>query len=325
MVREQPLIITFPAFFPPPMGFRNDDYYGLRTGTRAVCYWVDSDIGLDARVGNNPEFPKLTIQSAVTNLRTEDDGAQIFCRGDFTETVVVPATAPQNVSIIGLGTGLNPPTWQAATAAGVACTIRQSGWTIEGFRWTPGALGTSIRLEWIPGSSYVGNRTVIRNNYFDGLWQGRYAIQLYGSPYDTWIVHNEFREYRDGTNTAFAICVIDTTTANPYMNVIRNNLFWENDNHVGSVADDRSFNLSVFEENTFHEGVLIPAARMLDLRGGSRGENIVTKNTFCGDYSNTGGYWANVANPGNWVGNRAEDVGEAETADNGFTIAPPAA
>jgi hypothetical protein len=81
----------------------------------------------------------------------------------------------------------------------------------------------------------------------------------------------------------------------------------------------------VFEDNVFHDGVLIAATRMLDLRGGSRGENIVTKNTFCGDYSNTGGYWANAANPGNWVGNRAEDVAEAETADNGWTIAPPAA
>ena len=64
---------------------------------------------------------------------------------------------------------------------------------------------------------------------------------------------------------------------------------------------------------------------MLDLRGGSQGENIVVGNSFSGDYSNTGGYYANAANPGNWVGNVAEDVLEAEVADNGFTVAVPAA
>lgn len=325
MARERPIIVKLPAFFPPVMGFRDDYYYGLRTGTRNACYWVDADVGVDDNIGTNPDFPKLTIQDAITDLRAVDDGAQIFCRGDFTETVIVPPTAPQNCQIIGLGDGLDLPTWQATAANGVALTIRQSGWKVEGFRFTPGALGTSIRLEWIPGSSFVANRTMIANNHFDGLWQGLYGIQLWGAPFDVWIINNEFREYRNGAAGAFAIVVMDSATANPFMNVIRNNLFWENENHIGSVADDRSFNLSVFKHNTFHDGVLIAATRILDLRGGSRGENIVTENTFSGDYSNAGGYWANAANPGNWVGNFCEDVAELEVADNGVSVLPPAA
>jgi len=64
---------------------------------------------------------------------------------------------------------------------------------------------------------------------------------------------------------------------------------------------------------------------MLDLRGGSQGKNIVVGNHFCGDYSNTGGYYANAASPGNWTGNFAEDVAEAEVGDNSLTIAAPAA
>jgi len=63
----------------------------------------------------------------------------------------------------------------------------------------------------------------------------------------------------------------------------------------------------------------------INLGTGSFGYNQVVGNYFDGDYSNTGGYYANAANPGMWVGNIAEDVAEAEVADNGFTILPPAA
>ena len=71
--------------------------------------------------------------------------------------------------------------------------------------------------------------------------------------------------------------------------------------------------------------MLLTPTIFLDLRGGSRGENVVVGNIFSGDYSNTGGYYANVANPGMWMGNIAEDIAEAEVGDNSFTIAPPAA
>ena len=104
---------------------------------------------------------------------------------------------------------------------------------------------------------------------------------------------------------------------------IQGNTFLENENHI--VSNARGFNVSVIADNIFHEGVLIAATLMVDLRGGSRGENIVTRNIFKGDYSNTGGYYANAANPGMWIGNIAEDIAEAEVGDNGFTIAVPAA
>jgi len=63
----------------------------------------------------------------------------------------------------------------------------------------------------------------------------------------------------------------------------------------------------------------------LDLRAGTRGENVVSGNAFGNlDYSNVGGLWPNAANPGGWAGNTSEDVAEAEVGDNGLTIAPPA-
>jgi len=241
------------------------------------------------------------------------------------ESVIIPPTAPANCTLLGASSSRNAPKWTAATAAGTALTMQQEGWVIEGFQFDAGAGGTAILMQWVPGSGYVANRCVIRNNHFNGAWAGLYGINLSGAPYDTWIIDNEFREYRRADTTAHAIITTDSSEANAYMCVIQGNIFWENENHIGSISNDRGFNNSIFTGNIFSPGVLIAATRMLDLRGGTRGENIVTGNVFKGDYSNTGGYWANAANPGMWNGNMAEDILEPEVADNSWTIAPPAA
>jgi len=287
----------------------------------------------DANYGTDPDDPLDTLQelidrstgvSAIASpaLRAGDS---IYINGNIAESVIVTEDVPANCRLIGARPGIDAPVWTAATAAGTALTLWQSGWTVGGFRFTAGAAGRAIKLEWVPASGYVANRTAIVGNYFDGAWGGLYGIELSGAPFDVRIIGNEFREYRRGDASAFAIITTDASEANAYMCVVENNIFWENENHVGSLGNDRGFNLSLFKGNVFHEGVLIAATRMLDLRGGTRGKNIVTQNTFCGDYSNTGGYYANAANPGNWVGNIAEDVAEAEVGDNGWTVAPPAA
>jgi len=329
--------VRLQPFYPGQFGVAGSDVQrGLRWESQGIVLYVDENHPgvADAGDGTNPEQPLASIQTAITRLTnfatalgTSLEGSVIVVAGEATiaETVIIPATAPAHCIIRGMGmSGIDAPTWTAATAAGTALTIRQEGWTVEGFRFVTGAAGTSVRLEWVPASGFIANRTLIRNNFFDGAWAGLYGINLVGAPFDVWIVNNEFREYRRADTTAHAIITTDSTEANAYMCVVRNNLFWENENHIGSLGDIRGFNLSVFQGNTFHEGVLIAATRMLDLRGGTRGENIVTGNVFCGDYSNAGGYWANAANPGNWVGNIAEDVAEVTVADNGWTIAPPA-
>ncbi len=329
--------VRLQPWYPGQLGVSGSDVpRGLRWAPEGIVLYVDENHnGATAdNDGTDPENPINSIQTAITRLTafatamaTSLEGSVIVVAGEATiaESVIINPTAPANCKIVGVGSGIDQPSWTAAAAAGTALTLRQSGWTVEGFRFETGAAGTAIQLEWIPGSSYVANRTVIQGNWFDGIWAGLYGINLVGAPYDVRIVGNEFREYRRNDSTAHAIITTDSAEANPYMCVVTDNLFWENENHVGSLNNTRGFNLSVFARNTFHEGVLITATRMLDLRGGSRGENIVTQNTFCGDYSNTGGYWANAANPGNWTGNYAEDVIEAEVGDNSLTIAPPAA
>ena len=329
--------VRLQPFYPGQPGvYGSDVQRGLRWEPAGIVLFVDENHpGASATAdGTDPEHPLTTIATAVSRLTTFATSMSISLEGSVivvaaestpAESVIIPPTAPKNCTILGAGEGVNCPAWTAATNAGTALTIRQQGWTVDHFLFRAGSGGTSVKLEWVPGSSYVGYRTTIRNCHFDGLWQGLYGIDFSGAPYDVVIANNWFREYRRGENNAFAICVTDSSEANPYMCKVVGNWFEENENHIGSIADDRSFNASLFQGNTFHEGVLIAATRMLDLRGGTQGENTVTGNVFCGDYSNTGGYYANAGAPGNWSGNFAEDLLEPEVADNGITIAPPAA
>ena len=287
----------------------------------------------DNNYGTDPDAPLATLQELMDRSMGQSAivapalsaGDTIYVNGNVAESVITDENVPNNITLIGVTDSLDLPVWTAATAAGVALDLWPSGWVIKGFRFTAGAAGTSVRLSIDAATGVGANRTTVVGNYFDGAWAGLYAIDLVGAPYDVRIIGNEFREYRRADTTAFAIITTDSSYANAYMCVVQDNLFWENENHIGSLGDNKSFNLTLFKDNVFHEGVLIAATRMLDLRGGSQGKNIVVGNYLCGDYSNTGGYYANAANPGNWVGNSAEDVAEAEVGDNGWTVAPPAA
>lgn len=328
--------IRLESWYPGQFGVAGSDVQrGLRWESSGIVLYVDENHPGATAVGDgtDPEHPLTTIQVAVNNLiafatsmSISLDGSVIVVADEATiaESVIVPATAPTNCTILGAGATAHQPTWTAATAAGTALTLRQEGWTVEGITFEVGTAGRAIRLEEVPGSSYTAYKTTIRNCRFDGLWGGLYGIDFYGAPHRVLIENCEFLEFRRGDTTAFAIIVTDSSHTNPYECHIRNNVFWENENHIGSLGAIRSFNLSTFTGNIFHEGELIAATIKLDLRGGSRGHNIVTGNLFCGDYSNTGGYYAHAVTPGSWAGNVAEDVAEAEVGDNGWTIAPPA-
>jgi len=330
LIRQQTL-------YPGQFGVEGSDVSrGLRSSPGAIVLHVDENHpGASATAdGTDPEHPLTTITQAIANLTAfvtstsrNLNGSVIVVGAGATvaESVVIPPTAPKNCAIIGAGYSVDAPTWTAATAAGTALTVRQSGWAIQGFRYNVGAEGTAIRLDWVPASSYVGNRTKIINNYFDGQYVGKYGIDLNGAPFDTWILNNSFRELKSAGGAAFAIFCSGSSEADPYMNIIRGNTFWENENHVGSLNNDYGFNVSIIQGNVFKAGVGIATTLMLDLRGGSVGENTVVDNIMEGDYSNVGGYYANAGAPGMWIGNRAEDLAEAEVdATTGWTIAVPA-
>ena len=322
-------------WYPGQMGVPGSDVQrGFRWSPTAIVLYVDENHPNATAVadGTDPENPLNSIQQAVNRLISFQTAmAPVSLVGSvivvgagatITESVIIPPTAPLGCTILGMGANVHSPTWTAATAAGTALTVRREYWTIEGFEFRTGTAGTAIGLELTAGG-YNALGTTIRNCFFWGQWNGLYGINFVGAPHRVTIEHCEFMEYRRANGTAYAIVVSDAALVNPYECHVNYNVFWENENHVGPTTPDRSFNMSTFIGNVFHRGVLIPSTLQLDLRGGSRGQNIVTQNVFYGDYSNAGGYWAHAANSDMWAGNFTDDWAEPEVGPDGITIKPP--
>ena len=315
----------------------SDVQRGLRWESCGIVLYVDENHpgATTAADGTNPEEPLNSIQEAVTRLEQFATAMAISLEGSvivvaneatIVESVIVPPTAPLSCSIIGAGGSRHQPTWTAATAPETALTLRQQGWTVEGFTFEVGALGTAIRLSEVPVPGYISYKTMIRNCQYDGLFGGLYGVDFYGAPHRVTIEGCEFIEFHTGATDAFAICVTDSAHTNPNQCRILNNMFWQNDNHIGSVDNLRSFNATEFRGNTFMAlGDVFNTTTKLDLRGGDVGLNIVSQNVFCGLYSTAAGYYDNpvAGRAGMWVGNIAEDLLSGQVADNGLTIAVP--
>jgi hypothetical protein len=311
------------------VGEGGKNFYIGRQSTRDVAASDDHD-------GTDPREPMATLQGLIdrTAAITAATGTRqpylrehdtIFIQTDISESVITGDTTdmPAHISIVGVGTDEWSPAWSTDVVGNPCLTLRCLGWTVQGIKFLPGSASSGVRLELVAASNYNASRCTIKDCHFDGAYTGLYGIELVGAPYDLLIKGNEFRELTAAGN-AYAICIISTSFAHPYMCKIVDNIFWENENHVGSFDQNRTFNLCIFKGNIFHEGEGISATLILDLRGGASGHNTVIGNFFGGDYSNVGGYYDNVGTAGNWVGNYAEDVGEAEVGDNGITVAPPA-
>jgi hypothetical protein len=327
--------VRLQPWYPGQMGVWGSDVQrGLRWEPTGIVLFVDENHPGTHSVGDgtNPEEPLDSIQTAINNLiafatamncTLEGSVIVVASEATITESVTIPATAPTHCMILGSGSSAHQPTWAAATDAGTALTVLQTGWTIEGFTFETGTAGTGIYLS---GTGSLGAyKTTIRNCRFDGLYGGLYGIDFAGAPHRVRVENCEFLEYRRTDNTAYAMIVTDTSDSNPYQCNIVGNIFRNCENYIGSLNSDRAWNMSLFQGNVFHtsHAALIPVQYYLDLRGGSRGYNIVTGNYMGGVYSNVGGYWANAATPNTcWVGNIAEPT-PGTVADNGLTIAVP--
>jgi len=292
----------------------------------------------DVNDGTNPEAPKLTIQSAVTQLatfqaatsmNTDLSGSVIVVSGDaYVENVVIPVTGVPNCTIMGGGPNAHKPEWTAATLTNPCLSIECEGWVIDGFTFNCPNASSRIQVRDTGGTS-TAYKTTISNNIFDGLYGGLYGIDFVGAPHRVNILGNRFLEVHQGDDSAYAIMVSDTASGpgSPYQCVIDGNHFQNCDNYIGGLDSIRGFNLSLFQWNTFAQSYvdpLIPVTMYLDLRGGSRGFNTVTNNYFGGTYTNLGGYHAHPATPDNcWVGNMTFGV-PGTVGDNGRTIRVPA-
>lgn len=323
-------------WYPGQMGvYGSDVQRGIRASPTAIVLYVDENHPGASAVadGTDPENPLNSIQTAVNRLITFQTAMATSLVGSvivvgagatIVESVVVPPTAPAGCTIIGDTMGGFVPSWRPATTTGIALTLEAPNWRVSGFRfyWTGNGIG--VRLSRAADDSWEAYACQVDNNRFFGGHTGLHAIEFYGAPSNCRILNNEFGEIHSTgmAGTAYAICCAGAAVANPYLEYIAGNTFWECENYIGS-SIGHSFNVSIIEDNIFHPGTLIPAAIKIDLRGGTRGANIVTRNVFYGDYSNAGGYWAHAAAPDFWGGNFSDDIAEAEVGDNGLTTAPP--
>ena len=104
--------------------------------TTGSVFYVNSVIGSDGNVGNDPAFPKATIDSAI-NSCTANKGDIVLVLPGHTEAVTSGSIALDvaGVSIIGLGSGAMKPTLSfGVTSSKISVTAANC--TMQNFRFT---------------------------------------------------------------------------------------------------------------------------------------------------------------------------------------------
>lgn len=321
-------MLKLPPWFKQQWGVPGSDTPdGIRVHPQARDIYVDNSHpdASDTHDGTDPDHPRATITGGIAAMATAVGGQpgdilHIAAGDDYDEAVTIDrATHPDYCTIRGDIDHRFRPQWGSGSATEPCIVVGAQGWIIELIRFICPVTDAAVIIPNTQApytATQIGIRTHIRKCYFDGQLTGLYGIDLHGAPFDVQIEDCLFSNIDNAGNTAFAIVSTNTGFADARALRLLGNYFYDNDNHV-----DVSMNGSIVTGNIFDaDGATV----ILDLRTGTLGENVVTDNFFGGDYSNVGGYWANAANPGDWNGNKSADIAEAEVADNGFTILPPA-
>jgi len=317
--------------WPGQMGVPGSDLAnGLRTQSQGVTLFVDANHldKSDAHDGTDPEHPLATIGGAITRLGTMQtagvicEGSVIYvAEGNYAESVVTPTSVvgPNYVTLVGLG-GMGSPYWTSGLATDPCLDIRAIGWRVTGFHFGAPVTDACIVLQnQAPTVACVATGAVIDSNYFDGLAVGLYGIWQHGAA-EVQILNNKFARFNNAGNTATGL-VSDGVVALPLRNIVAGNEFMDGDNHMVFPGNGNMVRGNVFQA----VGVTYTAIQILNTSTGANpgNHNVVTGNILPGDYSNAGGYRGGAADV--WIGNLAEDIAEAEVADNGFTMLVPAA
>jgi hypothetical protein len=294
-------------------------------------WWVDGYHGDDGADGRTRATAVKTIGQVLTNVAAFGYvSAGVFTNnGDVIH--VLPALYseactitdyeqfPSYIWLKGEGVGIFSPSWYSGAAASPALVQGSVGMRISGFRFYAPAAEACIVIPCTQGAGWsnaIGIRTIIEGCYFDGsVYAGKYGVNLHGAPYDVEIRYNRFAFLTDAN--ARGICSTDTGFADAYRANIHHNWFYES---IGAI--DASLNVSRVVDNDIQTGGATTMTTGIDLRTGTIGKNIVTRNHLYGDYSNAGGFYAGTSD--DWIGNVSNDLTEAEVyANTGTTIAVP--
>ena len=290
----------------------------LATTVPGDVYFVHSTNGGDSNDGKTWATAFATIAVAVAAASAGDT---IMMFGSFNEAVTC-ATA--NITFVGAGNNPKSCQWTAPTVAASFCLTPTANYiSVENIYFRPVVYVTSgvpsaIRLS---GSNWF----TVKNCRFQGR-VGSYAA-IYSPVCDSDNVHilnNEFYYMNTATN-GIAISGVEAGGLS-YSG-------WKiSDNEFQSCLQGIDINgrACTITDNVLMEYGINPAGAIaqlmttgIDLSGTSSGGNCVTRNQLPGDYS-TARFVAGASGDA-WVGNFCDDVGETEVADNGISVANPAA
>ena len=317
-------MMRFPPFFQGVAGVEHSSYPdGARVSSRGLVFYVDANTGDDANDGWLPSHPKLTIQSAVDSDYLVSGSVIQLAPGTYSESVETPdyVTGPNYVTIVGMGSVPYAVQWNSGLATNPCLDLQGLGWRIQNIKFFGPVTESAVHLRFgDSGANDIASHTVIQGCVFEGLDVGRYGITQHGAA-DVWILDCLFKGFHNAVGGgAIALWNEDHDVANPYNQQLQGCTFRDNDNHVICPMDG-----STVSGNSFQSiGLTYTAVQTLEtsIAANVTDANVVSGNIFGGDYSLAGGYRGGAAD--SWIGNISDDLLEAEVADNGFTVAPPA-
>lgn len=108
--------------------------------TPGRLFFVSSGRGTDGHVGDDPNYPKATIMSALAKCRA-NMGDQIWCLPGHAETITAAAgilIATAGVSLYGFGTGALRPTITFTTAIAASFNITAANILVRNLRFICG-------------------------------------------------------------------------------------------------------------------------------------------------------------------------------------------
>lgn len=240
-----------------------------------------------ASAGKSWSAPWCTVAYALTQVADYD---VIRVAGTINEAVTIPY-ARSHVRLIGGGPTPRAARWKYTTGGAPLITCNGDAAVIANIFFEPPADAAAIKL-----ARNVGQTTAKCNNALVvgvEIWTGKYGVELSGAPHNVQILGSRIRNLRAAGATA--IYVSSTADDYPRRVLVRDVLFSGNVNDiVGPFVD------SMFMENA-HLSAAAGASTTtkIDLRNGSN--NMVTRGTLGGTYSNAGGYYAGPNDE--WTGN----------------------
>lgn len=244
-------------------------------------YYVDPASGSDSKDGRDPDRAVQTFDALVGgSTPVLKDYDRIKWWGKCQEEVTTPLGIDY-VEVSGLAVSPRGNLMKADAAA-PCFTVRGFGWRFRDFKAEahPDSTVFKFTRQTVASAHDASDFQVVR---VEGNNGGRF-IELDGAPGNWWIVGCPIHDFSD---TAI-FCENPDAVANPYRGRIIGNQLFNNANHIVLPG-----NMLLIEDNDINDvGPTINATKLIDLRGGTLGRNIVTKNRLFGTYNEGGGYFA---------------------------------